>query len=196
MPFNFFKNNREADNSQNAGDAEKPDAENSLPIKVSAAGAEKASSVADEKKETESRRDRLKQESNSKVECRNPTCDEFVLNHYDGEFDEEGEALISNMYCLNCGFNFLYFDKFEKEEKTAEDGLNWSAGFALLVAMLFTVIAIKGEQEGRFFNNDSPAIIESTNQSETLRPSSDAFSTDSSPRVLNAAEPFKIRSNN
>ncbi|PZO18703.1 MAG: hypothetical protein DCF25_09365 [Leptolyngbya foveolarum] len=205
MFFEFWKTNRKADNnSQHEFGAESVTAElatteNNMPVKASSAekqtaekqsAVEKESSIA-EREEAESRKDRLKKQRNSKVECRNPDCTESALWAYDGEFDADGDATVSYLYCLNCGFNFPYFEKFEKAEKKAEDGPNWNAGFVFLVAILFTVIVIKGEQEGQFFNPDASPI---NNQGESLRsPQSDIVPQGEYPvRILNDAEPFVI----
>ena len=55
-----------------------------------------------------------KERVNSKVKCRH--CgDSTLVEHTD--YSDDGEALVSFLYCSNCGFNFPYFAKFEKLEK-------------------------------------------------------------------------------
>lgn len=206
MFFEFFKPDSKADsNRQNELNAEPTAVENDSPVKASSAenkiaekksavekksAIEKESSVANTK-EVETRKDRLKRQSNSKVECRNPDCKEPTLCAYDGELDEEGEPMVSFMYCLNCGFNFPYFDKFEKEVKKPETDLNWGAGFSFLVLMLFAVIVIKGDQNG-LFSQDAPSP---NLQRESVR----SLQTDPFPqgeyRILNDAEPFNVNDN-
>ena len=200
MFFEFFKPDSKADsNRQNELDA-KPTAVESDPL-VKASSAEKKiaekksaveqeSSVAD-KKEVETRKDRLKRQSNSKVECRNPDCKESTLCAYDRELDEEGEPIVSFMYCLNCGFNFPYFDKFEKEVKKPESDLNWGAGFFFLVAMLFTIIVAKGDQNGLFSQDAPPSNI----QKESVRSPQPDTSVQGEYRILNYAKPFNINDN-
>lgn len=147
---------------------------------------------ADAEKETDAFQERIKKESNSKVECR--YCKQTTLSLYFGDEDEKGEPEVSYMHCLNCGFNFPYFEKFEKEKDKKDDGLNWNAGFMLLVAMLFTVIAIRGEDEG-LFTTSEPTTIESIEDGDNLRsPQPDPFTTDPlandppAPRILNGVD--------
>ena len=152
---------------------------------------EKESSVAEE---SESRLEQIKKESNSKQTCSN--CGQPTLINYYGDEDEEGETTVSYLRCLNCHFSYAYFDKYEKAEKEKDkDGLNWSAGFFLLVAMLFVIITIKNEQGEQPFNNEATIeSIDTETPDQSVRP--DVF-TDrpSSGRVLNAAEPFEIENN-
>ena len=118
---------------------------------------------------------------------------------YDGNYDEEGESTESFHYCLNCGFNFPYYASFEKDKKKAEGETGLGTGFIFLVLMLFTVIVIKGEQEGRFFNNDELATTQSE---ESPSPRVDTFSPEpaasepDSIRILNNAEPFEVGDRN
>ena len=196
MPFNLFITSQQSDISgQSADRAEaflaRDAAEKSTPIKESAADkketAEKESSVA-EKTETDSRKDRIKQESNSKEECR--YCGETTLHGYGTDYDEDGEEIISNKYCLNCGFNFPYFSQFEKEEKkkTGGDG-SLGTGFIFLVLLLFTIILVKGEGNGFFNNDEAPSA---TNRTEDVRSPRTDTADPSTARVLNDAEPFEL----
>ena len=208
MSFNFFRASHKAqdnnlqDGSSKAGDKALAAEKDVISAKTSTADKKTASekeSSADDKQEDE-RQDLFKQESNSKVECRN--CKQTTVILYDGDEDEKGEPTVSRMHCLNCGFTFSYFPKFEKEEKEREDSLNWNAGFMILVAMLFTIIAIKGD-DGGLFPRSEPATVESIDESDSLRsPQPDPFTTEPFPnepsavRVLNDAEPFEIDRNN
>ncbi|MGB3769434.1 MAG: hypothetical protein WA947_22985 [Phormidesmis sp.] len=213
MFFGFIKTDGKADgNSQDPPVAENGAPEESIVEKdaflsASSAGkklaekksaVEKESSLA-EKKDAESRKDRLKKQSNSKVECRNPECTESALYAYSGEFDDEGEATMTSLYCLNCGFGFPYFEEFEKEEKKTDDGSNLGVGFLFLVAMVFAVIAIKGDENGGFFNQDtSPpnSQVESLRSPQNDTSQNDTFQSDAPVRILNDAPPFVIRDNN
>lgn len=205
MFFEFWKPSSKADSLQNTFDAkivpaELATLENNTSAQASSAerkaaekpgAVEKASSLA-KTKESESRKDRLKKQSNSKVECRNPECTESALCTYDSAFDEDRDETVSYLHCLNCGLNFPYFEKFEKAEKKLKDEPNWSIGFAFLVAMLFTVIMIKGEQEGQFFNQNAPSV---NNQQEFLRSPPSETQEQYPVRVLNGAEPFVVNDN-
>ena len=153
---------------------------------------EKESSVTE--KPSKDRLERLKKESNSKQTCSN--CEQPTLINYYGDEDEEGETTVSYLRCLNCHFSYAYFDKYEKSEKEKDkDGLNWSAGFFLLVAMLFVIITIKNEQGEQPFNDGATIeSIDTTTPNQTARP--DAYTNrSSSVRVLNSAEPFEIENN-
>ncbi len=180
-------------NPDSSADSDRPNAFGREPVMAASIGAESHAPVLvgslAEKKGVESRKDRLKKQCNSKVECRN--CTEFTLWAYDSEFD--GDANVSYMYCLNCGFNFPYFEEFEKSEKKLQDEPNWSFGFAFLVVMLFVVIVIKGEQSGQFFHQDAPPI---NNQDELLRSPASKNQDKYPARVLNDAEPFVVNRNN
>ena len=209
MSFNFFGTGRRAeDNGEVASkgrrqraNAEKPVADEKFAaVKSSAAekknAVEKESSVA-EKEESDSRIDRLKAESNSDKACTN--CGQPTLSIYYGDEDNEGEPTVSYLRCLNCHFSYAYFDKYEKSEKDKDkDGLNWSAGFFLLVAMLFVIITVKNGQNERFFNDETTIeSVEPIEPTETVRPvQRDTLVEDpSTVRVLNGAEPFEIENN-
>ena len=188
MSFNFFGMSQQVDSDRDAGATEERTVVKDNAVEKKDA-AEKESSADNEEGDDA---DYLKSQSNSKVECRN--CKQTTLNFYYGDENDKGEPIVSFMHCLNCGYDFPYFDQFEKEEKKREDGLDWNAGFFLLVAMLFTIILIRGEDGGLFSNNDERTIIEPIERPEALPPQPDSFSN-GEPEILNDAEQFVVPEN-
>lgn len=168
MAFDFLKASKKQDGNPN----EKSDAG-----KEKEAEREAANQEEDDGKKADRSAD-----SNSKVEC--PNCGETMLSSYTEEYDEEGDAEVSLMDCLNCGFKYSRFEKFEKSKSI--DDLNWGGAFTLLVLMLFTIILIKGEEQELFFNEDRPAT---NNRQERVRNSGEY-------PVLNDVEPFQVGRNN
>ena len=170
MAFYFLKASKETDSApKGKGGAEKENA-----------GEKETAS----KEEGDSQKEIKSAESNSKVKCRH--CDQATLSSYIYEYDAEGDAEISLMDCLNCGCKYFRFEKFEKSKD--DNNLNWGGAFFLLVAMLFTIIVIKGERSGLFFNEDRPAVRV---QEEEVRDAGEY-----PVRVLNDAEPFRVGRDN
>ena len=128
---------------------------------------------------------------NSKKEC--PHCKEKALSSYVDDYDDDGEARVSLMDCLNCGFKYMRDEKFEEEDKTGDD-LDWSAAFILLVAMLLTIAVVRGNGDSGPLN-ESPTM---SNQAETVQPAQrNRRTVDEAPvRVLNDAEPFEVGRDN
>lgn len=64
------------------------------------------------------------QEVNSKVKCR--YCGETTLTVYESVLsdDQDGKTLVSFMHCLNCGFDFPYFEEFEELEASIDRKLS------------------------------------------------------------------------
>lgn len=124
--------------------------------------------------------------ANSKIKCLN--CDRATLFRYVAQYDSDGDEEISLMDCLNCGFKYSHFDKYEKREKPSDSDSIW--WFVLMVLSIVSIIVIRGYGDDQFLNGGS-----SSRQKETVRSTERvvASTVDEYPvRVLNDAEPFRV----